>query len=404
MGQRGARREEATPEDISEMARLARQAIEDGALGFTTSRTQNHRTSKGEFTPTLTAARDELVGIAEEIGRSGKGVLQVVSDFPDFDTEATTLRAMAEASGRPLSISIAGSPANPLSHRKILDFLERANSDGLELRGQVPARGIGILIGLQATVNPFARFESYRPIAGLPLAERVVALRTSALRDALAAEASAAGQAGMLRLDNVYELGDPPDYEPDPSTSIAARAATRGIAPFELLYDLLTAGEGTAMLYSPVIGYGGGDLAATRELLLHPNTIPGLSDGGAHVGTICDGSFPTTLLQHWVRDRTRGPKIALEEIVHRQSRQTALALGLSDRGLLAPGLRADVNVIDLDRLRLHPPELHFDLPAGGKRLLQRADGYRHTVVAGEEVYRDGEPTGALPGRLVRGGR
>ncbi len=404
MGERGAQREEATAEDIATMARLARAAVDDGALGFSTSRTRNHRTARGELAPTLGAARAELVAIAAEIGTTGRGVLQVVSDFEDFDDEAGTLRAMARAAGRPLSVSVAGSVTSPLDMARVGEFLARANADGLEIRGQVAARAIGLLIGLQATVNPLQRCPSYAPLTALPLPERVARLRDPALRATLLAEATGAGAPGILRLDNVYDLGDPPDYEPAPSSSVAARAAASGVEPFELLYDLLLGGDGTALLYVPVIGYGPGDLSTIHDLLVHPNTIPGLSDGGAHVGTICDASFPTTLLQHWVRDRRRGPRIAVEEIVARQSRQTALALGLPDRGLLAAGMRADVIVVDLPRLRLHPPEIRFDLPAGGKRLLQRADGYRHTIVAGVEVYRDGEPTGALPGRLVRGGR
>jgi len=401
MGERGARREAATADDIVQMAAVARSAVEAGALGFTTSRTRNHRTSTGDFTPTLTAARDELVGIAAEIGRSGRGVLQVVSDFPDFDEETETIRAMAQVSGRPLSISVAGGPGSAVGHRRLLAFLERCNADGLEVRGQVAARGIGILLGMQATLHPFQRLGSYRALAGLPLADRVAALRTSEVRAAVLAEA--ATEPGAWNFANVFELGDPPDYEPDPASSIEARAAALDRPAAELAYDLLLGAEGTALLYSPVLNYGVGDLEPAREMLEHPFTIPGLSDGGAHVGTICDASFPTTLLQHWVRDRTRGPKLAVEHVVQRQCRDTAVALGLHDRGVLAPGYRADLNVIELAALRLHPPELRFDLPAGGKRLLQRVDGYRHTFVAGEETYHDGQATEALPGRLVRGG-
>ncbi len=402
MGERGANREPASADEIATMARLARAGIEAGALGFTTSRTLNHRTSKGEPTPTLTASRDELVGIAAEIGHSGQGVLQVVSDFPDFETETETLREMVRASGRPLSISLAGAPTSEFGFRRMLRFLDEARADGLAITAQVAARGIGVLMGFEATLNPFLRTTAYRAIADLPLPERIIELRRTEVRAAVLAEAGelrAGGGYGQL-----FELGNPPDYEPDPSTSIAARAAALGVVPAELAYDLLLGDDGRALLYAPILNYAGGNLDAVREMLVHPYAVPGLSDGGAHVGTICDGSFPTTLLQHWVRDRTRGERIPVEQVIAAQCRRTALTVGLADRGLLTPGHRGDVNVIDLERIRLHPPVLHHDLPAGGKRFLQRADGYRHTFVAGVEVYRDGEFTGAHPGRLVRGAK
>ncbi len=409
MGERGARREPASPDDIAQMARIAGRAVEDGALGFTTSRTLNHRTSRGEPTPTLTAEADELIGIARALGEAGRGVLQVVSDFVDVDDEMGIFRRMAEASGRPLSVSLAQSPLAPDSWRRVLELLDDAATDGVEMRAQVAARPVGVLMGLECTLHPFLTNPVYREVADLPLAERVRALADPGMKERLlAAEAGAAdrtklGGSLVQKWRSVYELGDPPDYEPDPSTSVSARAEREGRLPDDLAYDLLLGAEGRALLYLPFLNYADGNLDAVGEMLRHPRAVPGLSDGGAHAGTICDVSFPTTLLAHWGRDRTRG-RMEIPFLVERQARATAQAVGLHDRGVLAPGHRADVNLIDLEGLRLHRPEIAYDLPAGGRRLLQRADGYVATMVAGTVIQEGGESTGALPGRLVRGGR
>jgi N-acyl-D-aspartate/D-glutamate deacylase len=399
MGQRGADREPATAEEIAEMGRVVAEGVRAGALGFTTSRTLNHRTSRGEPTPTLTAARDELVGIARALGDTGAGVLQVVSDFPDFDDEATTLLEMMRASGRPLSFSLSQGRAGP-GYRRLLDTLTQARAEGLVMRGQVAARPIGVVMGLQTSISPLRGSETFRAVESLPKAELVARLSDPAVRDAIVTELVAGDGRTLGLLDTVFELTDPPDYEPDASTSIAARAARLGVAPVELMYDLLLGDD--ALLYWPVLNYADGNLDAAAELMAHAYTVPGLSDGGAHVGTICDASFPTTLLAHWGRDRTRGPKFEVEWLVQQQCRATAEALGLLDRGVVAPGYKADINVIDFDRLGMGRPRLVFDLPAGGKRLLQDATGYAHTFVSGVEIARDGEPTGATPGRLVRG--
>ncbi|MCU1460091.1 MAG: dan [Acidimicrobiales bacterium] len=400
MGQRGADREPATAEEIAEMGRVVAAGIRAGALGFTTSRTLNHRTSRGEPTPTLTAARAELVGIARALGETGAGVLQVVSDFPDYDDETETLLEMMRVSARPLSFSLSQGRAGT-SYRHLLDLLTRARREGLTMRGQVAARAIGVVMGLQGSVNPLKGSATFRSIESLPLAELVARLAEPAVRVAVTSELGAAdGRA--LGLDMVFELADPPDYEPDPVDSIAARAGRAGIAPVDLMYDLLLGDGGRALLYWPVLNYADGNLDAAGELLEHECTVPGLSDGGAHVGTICDGSFPTTLLAHWGRDRTRGRKFEVEWLVQQQCRSTAEALGLRDRGILAPGYKADINVIDFEHLGNARPRIVFDLPAGGKRLLQQAFGYLHTFVSGVEIARDGEPTGATPGRLVRG--
>ena len=389
MGQRGADREPATGEEIAEMGRLAAEGIAAGALGFTTSRTLNHKTSRGEPTPTLTAAREELVGIADAIGRTGAGVLQVISDFPQFDEEMETLFQMMQVSGRPLSVSLAQfAPGD--GWRRMLDALERANAAGLRMRGQVAPRAIGVMVGLEGTVNPWKASETFRSGGDL---------RHPEVKTRVLAETGPLGN-GFLRPERLFELGDPPDYEPDPSASVAARANREGRAPEDLLYDLLLDG----MVYMPVLNFFDGNLDAVAEMLAHPYTVPGLGDGGAHVGTICDASFPTTLLAHWGRDRNGGPVFDLPWLVARQCRATAEAVGLTDRGVLAPGYKADVNVIDFDRLALGRPHIVADLPAGGRRLMQSAEGYAHTFVSGVEVYRAGQATGALPGRLVRGAR
>ncbi len=401
MGQRGADREPATDEEIAEMGRLAAEGIEEGALGFTTSRTLNHRTSRGEPTPTLTAAREELVGIARAIGSTRKGVLQVISDFPDFHHEMETLTEMMRVSGRPLSFSLAQSRPGP-GYRRSLDALEEANREGLQMRAQVATRAIGLLIGLQGSVNPLRGSDTYRQLEGLPLGERATRLAQPEIREQVLAELAARPGGMRQPLERVFELGDPPDYEPDPSMSVAARAQATGRSAEELFYDLLVSGGGTTLLYLPALNFSDGTLDAAAELLAHPHAVPGLGDGGAHVGTICDASFPTTLLTHWARDRRRGTKFGLPWVVNRQCRATSETVGLLDRGVIAPGYKADLNVIDHDNLRLAPPRIVYDLPSGGKRLLQSAIGYLHTIVSGTETYRDGEPTGDLPGRLVRG--
>jgi N-acyl-D-aspartate/D-glutamate deacylase len=401
MGQRGADREPATPEEIAEMGRIAAEGVRAGALGFTTSRTLNHRTSRGEPTPTLTAAREELVGIARALGEAGAGVLQVVSDFPDFDQEMGTLFEMMRASGRPLSVSLSQS-APGHGYRRVLDALTDANAEGLQMRAQVAARGIGVLLGLQASINPLQSAATFRSIDAPTLPELIALLSEPSVREGIIGELTGGGGRMMAVLDRVFELDDPPNYEPDPVDSIGARAERLGVNPVELLYDLLLGNGGETLLYWPILNYFDGNLDPAAEMIGHPHAVPGLSDGGAHVGTICDASFPTTLLAHWGRDRRHGTTFDPEWLVQRQCRATAETVGLLDRGVVAPGYKGDLNVIDFDNLGMHVPRLVFDLPAGGKRLLQPSTGYLHTFVSGVEVCRDGESTGAAPGRLIRG--
>jgi N-acyl-D-aspartate/D-glutamate deacylase len=333
-------------------------------------------------------------------------VLQVVSDFSDPDAEFAMLRRIVEGSARPLSFSLVQNLREPEQWKRLLALLDDACAAGLPIKAQVCGRPVGILFGLELTLNPFSHHPSYRAISKQPLAERVALLRNPEFRARLLAEDSQAQRGFAARMPRnwalLFPLDDGFDYEPPPERTVAALAAARGCSPDELALDHMLQNDGRGMLYLPFLNYAERNLDPSYAMLTHAQTIPGLSDGGAHVGMICDGSFPTSNLTHWTRERTRGPKLPLARMVRAQTWDTARAVQLSDRGLIAPGYRADLNVIDYDRLRLLPPEVAYDLPAGGRRLLQRARGYVATVVAGEITYRDGEATSALPGRLVRG--
>ena len=403
MGQRGVDREPATETDIAEMAALAKEAMQAGALGFGTSRTLNHRSSDGSPIATLTAGEDELTGIAMGIAAAGRGVLQFVSDFADERAEFGMLRRVVERSGRPMSFSLVQSPVRPDNYRTLLAQVEDAVAAGLKIKAQVAARPVGVLFGLELTLNPFTPYPVYREIAKRPLAERVALLKDPEFRERLLSHPPEGRVRGRLKdWGNMFLIKGMPDYEPKAEDSIAAVAQRTGQAPEIVALDHLVSDDGHAMIYAPVLNYAEGSLEPARQMMSHKDCVPGLSDGGAHVGTICDGSFPTTLLTYWTRDRTLGPKLRLADVFRLQARETARAVGLNDRGVLVPGYRADLNVIDYDNLKLHAPQVAYDLPAGGKRLLQRASGYTATVVAGEVTYRDGEATEALPGRLLRG--
>ena len=404
MGQRGADREPATAEDIAEMRRLTADAIRAGAMGFSSSRTLNHRSSRGAPTPSLTAELDEMVGIASGLKDAGTGVMEMISDFGDLNEEFSLLKEMVSVSGRPMSISLAQG-LSPNGWRKILGLIDSASDSGLTMRGQVAPRPIGIIFGLTASLNPFIGRPSYMEVARLPVAERLVALADPERRQRILSEPVSPGFEGLYqRMDEgrkLWVLGDPPDYEPAPEASLAARAAAESKDVWALAYDLLLEDEGRTMMYSPFANYADNNLDCCRDMLLSENTVPGLGDGGAHVGIISDASFVTTLLTHWGRDRSRGERIPLETLVKRQSQDTARAVGLTDRGVIAAGLKADLNLIDFENLRVRAPEMVHDLPSGGARLDQKADGYLATIVSGQVTYRNGEPTDALPGRLIR---
>ncbi|MBI2169939.1 MAG: amidohydrolase family protein [Actinobacteria bacterium] len=405
MGERGAAREDASADEIDEMTRLTREAIGAGALGFTTSRTVRHRTSAGDYTPSLGAVPAELWGIGRALADVGAGVFELVSDFEDFEGEFAMIRELAGSTGRPLSVSLSQHDAVPDGWREFLKRIDEANDDGMKVTAQVACRAIGVMLGLEASLHPFVAHPSYGPLHLLPLAEKVARMSDPDTRAQILSEEPAFG--GPFRqfaesFHKMFALGDPADYEPAPDQSAQAIAEARGVRPEEVVYDMLLARDGHELIYYPLFNYAHGNLDAAREMMLHEHTVLGLSDGGAHCGAICDASFPTTLLTLWARDRTRGERLPLEWVVRAQTRETAEAVGLCDRGLVAPGFKADLNVIDFDNLELPPPRIVHDLPAGGKRLTQGARGYTATVCSGTVTFREGEPTGALPGRLVRG--
>jgi N-acyl-D-aspartate/D-glutamate deacylase len=424
MGERAVADEAATDDDIAQMRTLLRAALEAGAAGFSTGRTDNHRTARGAATPASEAGARELAGIAEAFAGLPHGVLQAVSDFDmmrgadRFDAEFDLLEQMAVAAGRPLSISTMQRDHAPDQWRRILARADAAAARGLDVRCQVGARGIGVLLGLEATFHPFIGFPSYKAIAQLPLAERVARMRSPEMKARMLAEKSerVAGDGSPIPpladffLANLhlvamrlFRMGERFDYEPKLDECLAAEAARANVPPLARIYDALLEDDGRALLYFPVYNYSGMSLDVVREMLTHPRALVGLGDAGAHVGTVCDASMPTYLLTHWTRDRSRGAGIPIERVVQMQSHDTARFIGLRDRGTLEVGMRADVNVVDMSRVRLLHPEMRRDLPAGGRRLIQRADGYLATLVAGQLIAERGELTGARPGHLVRMG-
>jgi N-acyl-D-aspartate/D-glutamate deacylase len=404
MGERGADHAQApSADEIDRMGRLLEEALTLGALGLTTSRTIKHRAKDGRYTPSLSAAEPELAGLARAMRRAGRGVIEVNSDFEGADFER--LRQVAALSRRPLTVLLLQMHHVPERWRDTLAGIRAARAAGLEVTGQVGSRAINIMMGLEATVHPFATHPLWTALADLSPAERSHRVRGDALlRRRLWAErpddAHTSWVAGLL--ERTFQFSEPLDYEPDPARSVTAVARATNREPFEVALDWLLENDGRALLLHTFENYYDGNLEVIREMLQDPATICGLADAGAHVGLLCDAGAPTTMLSHWARDRTRGARLPLEALVKKQTRDTALAYGLRDRGLIAPGYKADFNLIDFAALRARLPELVYDLPAGGRRLVQRADGYRATFVSGVEVMRDGTPTGALPGGLVRG--
>jgi N-acyl-D-aspartate/D-glutamate deacylase len=401
MGERAARLEEATEEDAATMRQLATEAMLAGALGFTTSRTLNHRTSTGDPTPSLRATSHELEMIVAGVAEAGHGVVELISDFsPDLDGEFDLIRTMVATSGRPLSLSLAQNNRSPDGWRRILSKIEEAVADGLPISAQVAPRPVGLLLGLQSSFHPFSGLPAYVAIAGLPLAEQVRALRDPTLRQTLLAEAPARGRR-IIDYERIFPLGEWPDYEPPREQSVEVLAAGRGIDPNELALDLMLDDEGRNFLFAPFSNYAGFTLDPCHEMMAHPETLFGLGDGGAHVGIISDASFPTYALSHWGRDRSHG-RFEIGWLIEQMTSRTARAVGLFDRGVIAPGMQADLNVIDFETVRCERPTMAYDLPAGGKRLLQRARGYSATIAHGQVIMRDGEASGALPGQLIRG--
>jgi N-acyl-D-aspartate/D-glutamate deacylase len=421
MGERAVAQQPAAPDDIAAMRALLREALLAGAAGFSTGRSDNHRTSEGKETPASEAGAAELTGIASAFQGLSHGVVQLVSDFDllrdpaRFDAEFELVEQLAKAAGRPLSMTWLQRDPGGEQYRAIQARTEAAVARGLPLYLQAAARGIGVITGLDASFHPFMGFPGYKEVARLPLAQRAAALREPARRARILAERSdrLAGDGTAIpplvdlllaRIDQIsgrmFPLEGRPDYEPSVMTSFLVRAKQAGIRPLEALYDYLAAGDGSALIYFPIFNYNEGSLDTLRGMLDHPRALFGLADAGAHVGTVCDASFTTFMLTHWVQGRASDP-MPLGRAVEMMTSRNARYLGLADRGTIAPGQRADLNVIDPTRLSLGLPRLVADLPAGGKRFLQLAEGYVGTWVGGRAVAREGRVTQERPGRLVR---
>ena len=405
MGERGINHEEASQEEIDAMKEIVQEAIKAGAYGFSTSRTEKHNDVNGNLTPSITAHKNELVEIAKSLGEINQGVLQGISDFYDFDSEFDIFKAMSKESGRPISITVEQQDARPEWWEQLLDGIEDAQSEGINMYGQVPPRATGILMGLTATLNPFRFHPAYMAIADLALEERVEIMSNDEFKEKLLSDNAVSINPLVDEIVNSYskmfKLGEPANYEPDPEMSFESLANSSNMTAQEIAYDAMLEKDGRALIYHPLFNYQTGDLSLVEKMLKHPYTVSGLGDAGAHCGAISDASFPTTLVQHWSRDRTRGSKLPLETVIKMQTSETANLLGIKDRGVLAKGYKADINIIDYEGLTLHEPEIINDLPAGGRRLVQKASGYDYTIVSGEVAFIKGEATGALNGRLIR---
>jgi len=412
MGERGINREAANQADIAQMAQFAEESIRAGAFGFTTSRTYSHKTTTGELVPGHKAEEAELLGIGRALGRVGRGAFGMNSDFEREDEEFAWITRLSNETGRPVWFLLTDRPTDPARWRRLMAGVHRARAAGADVTAQVAGRPVGVILGHATSMNPFTFRPAYRALDKLPAAERWARLRDPAVRARILAEppseAELARQGQFIRFvatrwDRMFVMGMPLDYEPTPDKSVAAIAERTAKTPDEVAYDYLTESADN-FLFFPVVGYVHGDHEQIRELLLDPGTLLGLGDGGAHCGQIVDASLPSYMLSHWGRDRARGPGLPLPQLVKMQTSETADFFGFHDRGRLVPGKRADLNLIDFAALRLHQPEIVHDLPAGGRRLVQRADGYRATLCGGVPTFEHGEHTGALPGRLVRAGR
>lgn len=411
MGERGAKNEPATPDDIDAMARIVKEGIQAGALGFSTSRTIFHRAVDGEPVPGTFAAEEELLGIGRALGELGAGLFELApagvmgEDLAAPEKEVAWMRKLSAAIGRPVTFALAQHNVEPDQWRKMLDLSDQAAEEGAQLVPQVGSRPTMLLIGHQ-TFHPFMDKPSYKAIADLPLAQRMEQLRRPEVRARILSEKPVDEDPMMFLihsgLEKIFPLGDPPNYEPAPEASISAIAKREGRTAYEVLYDLMLELEGRQLLMLALLGYSHGNLEAIRAMLEHPRSAFGLGDGGAHCGAICDASMTTFLLTHWVRDRERGPRLPLEWAVRKMTHDTARLYGLDDRGVLAPGRKADLNLIDFERLQLRLPHMVFDLPSGARRLIQEAEGYVATLVSGQVILREGEDSGARPGRLIRG--
>lgn len=414
MGERGITHDEATPADIEAMVALVMQGLRAGALGFSTSRTLIHKYQGRKYPPGTFASPDELLGIAAALGAVGHGVFQMTSNHYQMETELPWLTEVARKHRLPVAFALVQTDQTPHTWKRLLAALDETHRQDIPLYGAISGRPASILMTWKGSVHPFMAHPLWPGLAALPWRERLARLRDPAVRAQLlsADQMAAAAQhdSRMAYLTQswhkmfalVPEPGAEPDYEPAPHRSVAALAKAEGRTPLEVVYDMLMQSDGEAIVYFPSFNYAYGDLSQLYTQMQHPRTMMSLADGGAHCGYICDASMPTYMLTHWVRGRTRGPRLSLEQAVKRQTLDTATIYGLHDRGRIAPGCKADLNLIDLAQLRMLMPHVAFDLPAGGRRLLQEAQGYLATLVAGEVIMEKGQPTGACPGRVLRG--
>lgn len=408
MGDRGVQNEQATPADVEKMSAIVREGIEAGAIGFSTSRTELHRTREGLAMPGTYSDEGELLGIGKVLGELGKGIYQLVSDWDDWEVEMDWMKRLSIANNCQINFVLFYQDESQWPRVEAqLAYVRQANAEGARLVPHVGARPVNVLMNFNGTVHPFFMHQNFAPLAALSPEERLERLRDPAVRAAILAEPTPsmgieAADRMAADFDLMYELGEEPDYEPTPEQSMAARAAAMGITPQELAYDTLLKRDGKAMLYFPLMGYGNGDLSRQVTMLEDENSVISLADTGAHCGVLSDASMPTYLLSYFVRDRTRGKRFELERAVMMHTRDTARCVGLDDRGTLEVGMKADINLIDFDTLKMDAPEIIYDLPAGGRRMFQTAQGYRATLVNGEVVMEDGVATGALPGKLIRG--
>ena len=398
---------EPNADEIAQMAEIVREGVIAGALGFSTSRTLLHKDLKGVHMPGTFAGSDEMLALGLSMKGLKHGVFEMVSDHLGDDDEWMWVKGFANETNLP--VTLVATSAGAYQGDKMYNIAEEARAHGMDIRPQIAGRPTGILQGLTSSFNVFSGHPTYRrDIAPLPLEEKVAMMRRPEVREALLSEESAMRGGGMADpnalLFHIFPLGDNPNYEPDREGSVGGMAEAAGVAPMEMMYDLLLRDGGRELFYQPLGGYFTYNFDFFRKNMQHPNVLFGLSDGGAHCGVIADAGMPTFILTHWARDRVKGEKFPLEFLVRKLTSDTAKAYGLNDRGQLKEGLLADINVIDFERLRLFRPEAVYDLPAGGRRLVQRAEGYRYTVKSGEVTFEDGEHTGALPGGLVRGGR
>ncbi|HVR53815.1 MAG TPA: amidohydrolase family protein [Pseudorhodoferax sp.] len=410
MGERGITHDEATPDDIAQMVQLVREGLSAGALGFSTTRTLIHKYQQRKYPPGTFASPDEILGIARAMGEVGHGVFQMTSNHSQMETEVPWLAEVARRNRLPVAFALVQTDQTPDTWKRLLAALDDAQREDIPLYGAVAGRPAGILMAWLGSTHPFMAHPLWQQMAALPWEHKLARLRDAAVRaqltDAAAMRQAMEHDSRLAYLTQsfhkMYALGAEPDYEPAQEMSIAAIAQRENRSPLEVAYDMLMAEEGKGIVYFPSFNYAYNDLSQLHTQLQHPRTMMSLADGGAHCGYICDVSMPTYMLTHWARDRRRGPTLPLELMVQRQTRDTAAIYGLHDRGLLQPGYLADVNIIDFDRLRIPPPYVAFDLPAGGRRLVQTAEGYSATFKAGQAIMENGERTGALPGRLLRG--